>query len=277
MNSSRSDRILITPSALAKKQYLYAQEVGTLESLQPHVSKRSNLISYLFLIVLDGSGTLTYENTVYHLCTGHCAFIDCHLDYAHESSREEPWRLMWVHFDGVGAASFYKTYKEYSLEPVFSPAHPTDFISALSNLHIYHVSPDFYTELNTHLELTKLITLCFTDNHMNTSDSSIDRKLSEIYDYLNIHYAKVITLDQLSCDYYISKYYLARAFKKKYGVTIITALLNIRLSHAKSCLRFSNDSIQDIALQCGFQDIGYFIKAFKKKEGLTPLVYRKKW
>ena len=60
MAKSSSNRILATPSSYARKHYLYVQEVGTLQSLEPHVSKRQNLSSYLFLVVLDGEGTLSY-------------------------------------------------------------------------------------------------------------------------------------------------------------------------------------------------------------------------
>ena len=63
MAKSTSNRILATPSAYARKHYLFVQEVGTLQSLEPHVSKRQNLNSFLFFIVMDGEGTLFYENT----------------------------------------------------------------------------------------------------------------------------------------------------------------------------------------------------------------------
>lgn len=43
-----SDRILVTPSSYARNHYLYVQEVGTLKSLQPHISRREKLESYLF-------------------------------------------------------------------------------------------------------------------------------------------------------------------------------------------------------------------------------------
>lgn len=62
-----------------------------------------------------------------------------------------------------------------------------------------------------------------------------------------------------------------------YGITIGNDLTSKRISHAKSMLRFSNDSVENIALDCGFQNAGYFIKVFKKSENMTPLEYRKKW
>ena len=56
MAKSLSDRVLATPSSYAKKHYLYVQEIGTLTSMEPHVSSRENISSYLFLTVLKGEG-----------------------------------------------------------------------------------------------------------------------------------------------------------------------------------------------------------------------------
>ena len=61
MAKSKSNRIISTPSQYAKEHYLYVQEVGTLQSLEPHVSRRQNLSSYLFFLVLDGNGTVFHS------------------------------------------------------------------------------------------------------------------------------------------------------------------------------------------------------------------------
>ena len=50
--SSVSDRVILTPSAYARAHYLYAQEIGSLRSLKPHISSRDQIDSFLFLIVL---------------------------------------------------------------------------------------------------------------------------------------------------------------------------------------------------------------------------------
>lgn len=61
MGKSLSDRVLATPSAYARQHYLYVQEIGTLTSMEPHISSRENISSYLFLTVIQGEGYLTYR------------------------------------------------------------------------------------------------------------------------------------------------------------------------------------------------------------------------
>lgn len=84
--SVHSDRILYTPSSFAKNNLFYLQETGTLAAQKTYVNHRKDLSSYLFFIVLKGSGTLRYQNVEYTLHTGDCVFLDCRQDHFHQSS-----------------------------------------------------------------------------------------------------------------------------------------------------------------------------------------------
>lgn len=278
MAKSTSNRILATPSAYARKHYLFVQEVGTLQSLEPHVSKRQNLNSFLFFIVMDGEGTLFYENTKHRICAGDCVWIDCTRPYFHESSAEHPWSLKWVHFNGNGAKSFYETYLAKGNFYVFHPRSILPFTETLDQLYLCQQNKSSLMELSANKGITDIITLCFTENEsLKQGEYSIPDKLQQVHTYLTEHYDEKISLENLAELFFISKFHLSREYKKIYGTTIGNELTYQRISHAKSMLRFSDDSIDTIALKCGFQDSGYFIKVFKKAENMTPLEYRKKW
>ena len=278
MAKSTSDRILSTPSAYARKHYLFVQEVGTLQSLEPHVSKRQNLNSFLFFIVMDGEGTLFYENTKHRICAGDCVWIDCTRPYFHESSAEHPWSLKWVHFNGNGAKNFYEAYLAKGNSYVFHPRSILPFTETLDQLYLCQQNKSSLMELSANKGITDIITLCFTENEsLKQGDYSIPDKLQQVHTYLTEHYDEKISLEDLAELFFISKFHLSREYKKIYGNTIGNELTYQRISHAKSMLRFSDDSVDTIALKCGFQDSGYFIKVFKKAENMTPLEYRKKW
>ena len=76
-NLVTSNRIIYTPSVFAKTNLIHLQEIGSLKAQKPHVSRRDNLASYLFFMVLSGSGTLEYDGVTYELKGGDCVFIDC--------------------------------------------------------------------------------------------------------------------------------------------------------------------------------------------------------
>lgn len=278
MPKSISNRILSTPSAYARGHYLYVQEIGTLTSTEPHISSRQNLNSFLLLVVTDGNGYFTYEGKRSFIQTGDCVFVNCLRPYAHESSVEHPWTLTWVHFNGKDAYDLYQNYLDQGNASIFTPRSLSPFTDTLASLFLLQKGKSPLLELSSHKYLTDLVTLCFSENMPSlTGNDLLAGKLAQVRSYLEEHYAQKITLEQLSAHFYISKFHLTREYKKAYGVTVGTDLTTRRISHAKSLLRFSRQSVEQIALSCGFTDAGYFIKVFRKSENMTPLEYRKKW
>lgn len=275
MAKTQSERVLVTPSSYAKTHYLYVQEVGSLQSLEPHISSRKNLNSYLFFVVLSGRGTLTYGHRTKNLKSGDCAFIDCRSPYAHESSEEEPWRLTWVHFNGADAAHFYDSYQEQGHAFFFRPVSILPFVETISQL--YEISRDrtFMNELNAHSLLTGLIAKIYSQQ--NEQSDTVPAKLQQIHEYIRLHYAEKITLNLLSELFFISKYHMSREYRQAYGITLVSDIAQRRIAHAKSVLRFSDLPVESVAEESGFLDCAYFIHVFKRAEGMTPLQYRKKW
>lgn len=278
MKSSSSDRVIATPSPYAKEHYLYIQEIGSLKSLLPHVSKREKLSSLLFFIVISGSGSLTCQEHCYQLHQGDCAWIDCALPYSHESSHTSPWELKWVHFYGSAAPEFYSQFLLQGGSCVFTPGNPALFNKCLSDLLTLQKQNDPYKELLSHKLLTELCASCFPESRERSAEAGSTRnKLIQIREYLLSHYAEKITLDELAQIFFLSKYYLVREYRKYFGITPVNELLACRISHAKALLRFGSQSVEEISSACGFHSSAYFIRMFRQAENMTPLEYRQKW
>lgn len=274
MAITKSNRVISAPSSFARANYLYVQEVGSLQSIEPHLSKRDNLASYLFFIVSKGSGYLFYRGIRHSIHTGDCIFIDCKEEYAHESSKEDPWELSWVHFYGMTADTLYKSYMEQGNSFLFHPSDLTLFLEKLEFLYINQKNQPPYMELTCHKYLTDLFYLCFTEKK---NSETIYEKVIQVQNYIDNHFQEKLNLDTLAEHFFVSKYHLSREFKRIIGLTIGNYILGRRISNAKQLLRFSSLSLEDIGPKCGFLDTGYFIKTFKKYENMTPAQYRKKW
>lgn len=80
-------RIIYTPSSFARSALIHFQETGTLQATYPHKSERSGLSSFLFFMIADGEGRLTYDGEAYDLKKGDCVFIDCKKLYSHGNGR----------------------------------------------------------------------------------------------------------------------------------------------------------------------------------------------
>lgn len=273
-----NSRVIYTPSTFAKTALLNIQELGTLQARDVHVSKRENLNSFLFFYVHSGTGTLTYNDDIYELHPGDCVFIDCRLPYAHETS-SNLWKLSWIHFNGPTATTIYNKYIERGGQPVFHPANITPYINLYSQLNNTLLGNSYIRDIEINACLSQLITLIMQESwHPDLlSDSRKKRNINEIKEYLDTNYTQKITLDELSERYYINKYYLTRVFKEQFGVSINTYLLNRRITLAKSELRFTEKSIDEIGILSGIGPGYYFSRVFKQVEGIAPSDYRNQW
>lgn len=65
-----------------------------------------------------------------------------------------------------------------------------------------------------------------------------------------------------------------RVFQEATGTTPNQYLTNLRIATASELLSKSEQSITDIAYECGFQDSSYMAKQFKKHMGVTPREFR---
>ncbi len=276
-----SDRVIYTPSDFAKSNLLFLQETGSLKALRVHESRRSELSSYLFFTVLSGKGELTVEGVTYNMKEGDCAFVDCMMSYKHRSSNDL-WQLKWVHFNGPNMAGIYAKYRDRGGRVVFSPS-PDDLehiSGTLNDIKSTSVSDSYIRDMELNEELTKLLTQIMrnswsTEHHLSASKKRSD--LQNVYDYLGTHYTENIKLDDLARMFFINKFYLTRIFKEQYGTTVNKHLTRLRITEAKKSLRFTDLSIEQISEKCGYNDANFFIRSFKRAEGMTPGEFRSKW
>ncbi|OUS78465.1 hypothetical protein B1748_02405 [Paenibacillus sp. MY03] len=83
-------------------------------------------------------------------------------------------------------------------------------------------------------------------------------------------------LGQLSNELGIGASQLTRRFRQAYGQSPVEYLTSIRLQKARSLLVETDDTLEHIAEQCGYQNAFYFSRMFKSKCKINPSDYRKK-
>lgn len=96
-----------------------------------------------------------------------------------------------------------------------------------------------------------------------------------VISYMEENYNRHITLQNLADTIPCNSQYLCRFFKDIAGVSPIQYLINLRLNRACYLLEHTTKSILEVALDCGFENVSYFIRKFKEIRGCTPKEYRK--
>jgi len=272
-----SRRMIQTPSPFARSAFFYVQETGYLKLRESHIARRKNLESYLVVLVLSGSGTLMYDGQLYPLQQGSCFFIDCMTPYYHQSSETNPWELIWVHFNGATSKSYYEYFSTHSA-PAFLPQNFQELHEKLKSLLDVNTRSDFSAEITSSRLIVDILSMLLQDitNSREEKHPSL-LKMAEVRAYLDEHYTEKFSLDELSEQFFISKYHLSREFRNYYSVTLNQYVISKRITYAKKLLRFSDFTLEEIARSCGFYDASYLNKQFKKSEGISASDFRKKW
>ena len=93
--------------------------------------------------------------------------------------------------------------------------------------------------------------------------------------YLDRHYTEPLTLDSIAQAMGVSKYHLDRVFLTGAGCTPNQYITRRRMARAQMLLASTDQSVQHIALQCGYNSYTYFTSVFRKTVGKSPREYRR--
>lgn len=92
--------------------------------------------------------------------------------------------------------------------------------------------------------------------------------------YMQQHYAEKLTLQDLAQVAGYNSQYLCRFFKQFSGQSPMDYLIVLRIQRAADLLSQTTRPVLEIAMDCGFDNVSYFIRAFKHRVGQTPKQYR---
>ena len=100
-------------------------------------------------------------------------------------------------------------------------------------------------------------------------------QLRSVLDFVDENYMNPITLQQMADAASMTPKAFCRFFRQMTQQTPIDFVNRQRVEHACDELTASAGSITDVALACGFNDLSYFIKTFKRYMGVTPGQYQR--
>ena len=101
-----------------------------------------------------------------------------------------------------------------------------------------------------------------------------DRDLARALQWLEKHFRENISVEEMARAVGMSRRAIEYRFREKISSSPYQKLLQMRLQHACELLRGSNQTITEIAEECGFSNQRELCVRFKQKQGVTPTEYR---
>lgn len=108
----------------------------------------------------------------------------------------------------------------------------------------------------------------------NSTSNFNSRRIELVNHYLNKNYNKDITLLEVSKLVNMPETSFSRFIKQHTGRTFVDTLNEIRLGYATRLLIETTNTIAEIAYSCGFNNVTYFNRIFKRKKNCTPKAFR---
>lgn len=262
------DRYALVPDSTALKLYNYPQYVGHFVCNPDFYIKRQGFPSILILYTLHGSGKLIYRDKEYTLNPDQFSVIDCRYIHTYFPVSECNWDFKFIHFAGHDCFNMYEHIYSLNKSPVFESS--ANFQKQIENC--IDTAKQYQTSYE--IKISKTLSDFLYDCLLQTTQDNKET-FSSVCEYIKKHYSKIQNTDSLSKKFGFSRSYFCTEFKKYTGTSIHEYTLSCKIEAAKILLYENVLTIEDIANKIGFNDSGTFIRAFKRKEGCTPSVYRK--
>ena len=110
---------------------------------------------------------------------------------------------------------------------------------------------------------------------MSNASHEYTRRIDRVIDYLRDHLDKPLKLEDLAKVACFSEYHFHRVFGAMTGETLNDFTNRLRLEKAARLLRYSEQSLTEIALDCGFSSSATFSRAFRSGYDTSPSQFRK--
>lgn len=242
----------------------------------------------------EPSGTYLFTNRIYYICGGEYVFNinDEHitakngdmviapkgsrLDFFSTDGKE--YEMFICHFTAECDHCNLFEYLEFPYMTTLGNERAEWYVHhSFEDLVHYNTINDVQAAFRVQADLLKILA-CFvdhTENERPTIKVNKDKTLKPIITYIEENYKNDITVNELAQTAHLHPNYFIKTFKKQFGVPPMQYINRLRLTKARYALTNTSGTIQEIAVDSGFNGQSQFSKAFRQMFGLSPSEYRR--
>ena len=162
--------------------------------------------------------------------------------------------------------SFSREIKEAFRPRLEQLTQKTGFASVLELISILH-------DLSISRNMRTLSNSSFTSEQFTYHS----RRIEKAFEFMQANYHKEVSLADVAGVVNMPEVSFSRFIKKRTGKTFIESLNEIRLGHASRMLIATTQTIAEVSYKCGFNNLSYFNRIFRKKNGCTPKEFRQNY
>lgn len=221
-----------------------------------------------------GSGTVFLDGKKYSLCRGDIAVVNSNVIHYTGTDKELVYDCLIIGTDFCKQMDF--SLESLLFDPIVKDETVFKKLNELKKLY-FDVSVSYrIVKLN---KLLLEILLLLAQKHSTPKIDFVEK--SKSYErvkravlYIRDNYQRRITLDEVAKYVICDKFTLCKDFKKHTGQTVFENLNNLRCIKAIDFIE-KGHTVSEAASLCGFDNLSFFTKTFKKYIGVLPSMYKK--
>ncbi len=233
--------------------------------------------TYEILYVARGRGRYIIEGNTYEMRPGSLIFVSPYVYHCVEIDPSAPYERYIINFSSAQMPEIARIQESFDMKEgglfytaaSFNPSLPAVF----EKIELMAGIPKAHHPAYARLILSEILILLSTADTAKAEESEVLG--ARVIKYLNTHIERDMSLDKIAGHFFVSKYYLCRAFKRHNGISIHGYITQKRVMYAKQLME-SGETASGAAYRVGFGDYSAFYRACLKVMGCSPLAIQKR-
>lgn len=257
---------------------LYVTDIGYYPKAKFHYRERIHGADQHILIYChEGRGKVKIRKTEYKIEAGDFFTIPIKTAHTYAADENNPWTIYWVHFKGnISNQIVSRIEKQIGLKGFIQHNEKSiELFNEMYNQFERGYGSD--TLMYANMCLWHFLTTFLYNDKYDTSGKLNNKDATDIaIDFLGKNIDKVLSLEEIAKEVYLSPSHFSYLFKKKTGFSPIEYFNHLKVQKACQYLLFTNLRIKEISQELGIEDQYYFSRMFTKVMGIAPNEYREK-
>lgn len=248
---------------------------GDLTSRSGFLHQRRRMECWVIIYVLSGKLGICTDGREYSVAAGEWILLKPGAEHYGTLQSDGELAYLWGHFS---ASQEFMCCEDTPRGELILPEHGranSQRISLLFRQLVNYSRRDVYTAKMTECSLQLLLMEITQEYH---DSESLGRSrlplVEDINEWIRLNCHRQLNVRLIAEEFHYNPEYLSALYSRSAGITLTAAVNRARLEVAKKLLSDRNVTIKEAAYSCGFSDDKYFLRVFRKSEGMTPEQYR---
>lgn len=233
---------------------------------------------YHWLQTYKGQGVFNFSDQEFILSPGQGVLLTPYTPhfYYSDHSADVEWSTFYITFSG-GAIDSILNSLDMNYSAIYEETGKVSFIEIIEGIIRKTELEDHHLEYESSAELYRFLMLLKKYGKIGNKLSTLQsyETIRPIVEWLELMYPENIGLLEISEKAQMSSQHLNTLFHDTFGISPYSFLVQLRIREAKTYLITDTHlTLNEVSKLVGFNGVSHFVSTFKRREGITPSVYR---